>query len=348
LSVWASITGAVFGVAGIIFVSELGGVAVGLFAVAFAFMAVTYIAQAVRDRSEALAGYTTRSNWKVNLDQLDPKTGALIRSGGTPFKSKTSSYVDDDPPFVNAPVATANVEPLLVRKVADDDSDPEPTIRLGPLQMPSGEGVVLAPRPSASKQLTITALIGLGFSAFITVDVGVHFAGVNISGYVLTFLASLAGLVLVWLVLLGGRTLDRRRLQKKFPGTLVFSFGRSADLTAGLRRLNLIDPMNDFDIGTVQAVVDLHGITLWQGNPPRPFAGISWASIQSLRVAEAFAPNSTRRSTIINVDVSESGLIAQLPLFGVNASPLPFAQSGEVNWVERQLERLLAQSSETA
>jgi hypothetical protein len=196
--------------------------------------------------------------------------------------------------------------------------------------------------------MVLTALLGLGISAFVTIDVGLHFGNVNIGGDVITFAASIGGFTLLWLALLGGRTVERRRLLKRFPGTLVFSFARSADISAGLRRLGLIDPINDFDIGTVQAVADLHGISLWQGNPPTSFASVPWTLVRAVRVERAFAPNASRSSAIVNIEVSSDGSVAQLPLFGVNASILPFPHSGESGWVERQLQGLFAQSSSAA
>ncbi|HEX4400398.1 MAG TPA: hypothetical protein VHZ98_03640 [Galbitalea sp.] len=311
------------------------------------FMGATWIGQAVRDRVESNAGYTSRSNWRINLDQVDAKTGAIVRAAGTPFPSskKASSYVGDEErleveqmPFEPTPIARA-------REIRDDVIHTAPHL-LSP--SPSGEGVVLTSRPSASTQIAITALLGLGISAFVTIDVGLHFGRVNVGGYVITFVASVGGCALLWLALLGGRTLERRRLLKRFPGTLVFSFARSADISAGLRRLGLIDPINDFDIGTVQAVVDLRGITLWQGNPPTSFASIPWTLVRAIRVEHAFAPNASRSSAIVNIEISSEGGVTQLPLFCVNASILPFPHSGETGWVERQLQGLLAKSSSAA
>jgi hypothetical protein len=337
-------------------VALVGLVAVGVFAshaprevwfpiviVFVGFTAVTWIARAIRDRTESLAGYTTRSKWRVNLEQLDPKTGKVVRTAGTPFASAGQSLeiTSDD----SLPVVAATEMPLIAQSPDADEQVPLRQVAV-PTLAPSGNGVVLAPRPSAMNQLALTILIGSGFSILVAVEVAIHFPTVHFGGYFIAFIASLAAFALIWLALLGARTLDRRRLIKKFPGTLVFSFSRSADVSTGLRRLNLIEPINDYDVGTIEAVADLRGITLWQGNPPEQFVEVPWTIVHGIHRSRELYPNSTYRTMVVTIEVGRSETTAQLPLFSVSASTLPFPGRGEIGWVERQLQSLFRKSQQ--
>jgi hypothetical protein len=173
-----------------------------------------------------------------------------------------------------------------VPKQIADQGGQTPAARRAPVPTPSGEGVVLTSRPPDSKQIALTVLPVLGVSAFITIEVGMRFATVNIGGYVTTFVAGLAAFALLWLALLGARTLERRRLRRRFPGTLVFSFARSADVSAGLRRLNLVDPIDDLD-----RAIHRHRLRTFRGR----WSGAFTFHARSLRPREVARRSSTSK-----------------------------------------------------
>ena len=212
----------------------------------------------------------------------------------------------------------------------------------GSVPPPSSAGMTLDGRPSVARQFAFTAAFGLALSGFAVFQWWIRRLATTPTGLVLTFFVTLAVLSVLWLTVLGFRTLDRRRLMKRFPGTLVFSFTSTSETVNRLREVNaFVAGRRDFDWGSVEAVADLRGLTFWQRNPPEMYGSLRWADIESVQRG---GPTQTRRAwpeVTVDVHVRSGDQLIQISLFGVDASTLPVPTRREVEWVERQLEGLL-------
>ncbi len=133
----------------------------------------------------------------------------------------------------------------------DENSVLQPELNAeGVVPPPSGAGVRLSPRPSMVRQFAFSAVGAVGFSLFAVFEWWLRRLATTPGALVLTFFVTLGVLTLVWLTVLGARTLDRRRLMRLFPGTLVFSFAQTREIVNGLRQLGGFEPgRNDFDLG---------------------------------------------------------------------------------------------------
>jgi hypothetical protein len=215
-----------------------------------------------------------------------------------------------------------------------------------PPWVPSGAGVALDPPLRGWRQLVLTALVILAISAVGGLR-GLELAQHNsAAAFLLPFLIAIAALVAIWSVALGLRKLRLRRLVRRFPGALVFSFRRSDDVAVALRKLRLIDENFSFNEFGIQVVADLHGLTFWQDTPPRMYAALPWTLVRGTSVERDIYPYSGgERATVLRVDCGTTERGVQLSLFGVDASLLPFPSRSNVEWVERQLRRLAEEAS---
>jgi len=218
--------------------------------------------------------------------------------------------------------------------------------RRDPPWVPSGTGVVLDPPLRGWRQLILTALVIVAASSaggLRGLELTQHKSA---TAFLQPFFIGIAALAAIWLVALGLRTLRLRRLIKRFPGALVFSFRRTDDITASLRKLGLIDETFSFNEFGIQVVADLNGMTFWQNTPPRMYAALPWALVRGTSVERDVYPYSGgERGTVLRVDAGTTGHRAQLSLFSVDASLLPFASRSNADWVERQLRRLAQEAS---
>jgi len=228
------------------------------------------------------------------------------------------------------------------------DSTPLPQDRD---KAPTGKGVALDPRPKIGPQLILTfaiaALIASGGGLYWWSHTDPHNSADFTEPTAIGFLLC----VVVWLGILGGRTLDRRRLIKRFPGTLVFSFNRTDPVVTVLRQLKVLDQDSDFRVGSVQVVADVHGMTLWQDNPPRMYASLPWTLVRGVQInldlypSKWWSASSTNRPLpAVRIDMITSDAATHLSLFYADGSELPFPSRGGAEWVERQVSRLFEES----
>ena len=195
------------------------------------------------------------------------------------------------------------------------------------------------------RQFAVTVAFGLALSGFAVFQLWIRRLATTPGGLVLTFFVTLAILSALWLAVLGFRTLDRRRLMRRFLGTLVFSFRPTSDTVNQLRKLNAFAPgRREFDWGSVEVVADLRGLTFWQRNPPELYGSLRWADVEGVQLGH---PTNSRRAwpeATVDLNVRSGGESVQVSLFAVDASILPMPTRREVEWVERQLDGLLRES----
>ena len=228
----------------------------------------------------------------------------------------------------------------------DENTGPDPKAgSASEVPLPSGIGVTLDDRPSAVRQFALGALGGVGFSLFVALQGRIRSLVNTPTELVLTFFITLAALIVVWLAAFGFRTLDRRRLLRRFPGTLVFSFRQTSDVVNRLRQLDAFVPgRRDFDFGSVQIVADLRGLTFWQRNPPARYGSVPWSAGESLEIGRYPGSQRSRAETTVDIHARSGDESVEISLAGADASILPLPTRREVEWVHQQLERLFSAS----
>ncbi len=265
--------------------------------IALALIAGSTITVARRSKAETAAGYTTRTSGFSEFDQVDPRTGSVIRRAGSAVLTLRAR--DASAPPAGVALNTSSLE--LTR-------------------FPDGGG-------SSRGRLLLSLILG-GFvlAAFFGGTLVVSASNPEGFGVVaLSVLASIGIVVLiVWLTFVGTSAAVRRRIRNatvaRPAASLVFQTQRTPELEDALDK-TAFDSSNGGLPAKFAVTIGAEGIELWGGsisNGPR--AAIPWSLVDHVHPGRLMVSNGQRSfaANTIHVFVAQDPLLdLPLPIFGV-------------------------------
>jgi hypothetical protein len=260
-------------------------------------------------KRELAAGYTTLRRAHVELDQLDPRSGAVVRRAGEPYLPR----------------------PGLLSEFMSSDAG-----------RPPGD----SPRPSFVRRATNVAA-RVGWSVGILVVASVIWASKDPAAAFWVWM--LAAIALVgWLLGLAiGAGVNRSRLAALTladPHALVFTIATANQFDDGVIE---IAPDSALRYPAVRPGVSAsaEGLSLWNGRLPEKFGFIPWGWITSIQVDTIYRNRSTYPAVLLAVKDPDDGKLVALPLPNPNADRLPLPSKAEASWIANELNQLRSGSS---
>ncbi|MDQ1552334.1 MAG: hypothetical protein QOD50_1756, partial [Actinomycetota bacterium] len=255
-------------------------------------------------KRETAAGYTTLRTAHVELDQLDPRSGDVVRKAGEPYLSQHR---------------------LLSGFTSTKDAQPQ-----------SASG-----RPSFVRRATNIA-IRVGGSVGIPLVASIIWGSRD--PVVATWVGIIAALALVaWVVGLAiGAGMNRARLAALTaldPQSLVFTI-ISADQFDDAFLEIAPDSAPRYPPVTLGASASQKGLSLWNGRPPEQFGFIPWSWITSIQIDTIYRNRTTYPSVLLSIRDPEDGKLVALPLPNPNADLLPMPSKAEASWIASELNQL--------
>jgi hypothetical protein len=255
------------------------------------------------EKAETRAGYTTLRRKYPNLQQLDPKTGAVLRRAGEPYLPRSPFRRDRD----DAHSAAVVPRPTILRRIA-----------------PSLIGTVLA----------------IAFAVVVYWVTGILNRGLLTSLLVLA-LAAIVFYALA--IGIGSIRVRRRllRLQAASPGEFAFLFAPSNGFVSSLQAVVSLDSTPDPRLTRARAATaSSTGIRFWQGEPPREVAALPWSRVISVQQDLVPFGRSSLPAVVIAFRDDEADEVVALPLMNAEANYLPLRSVAEVRWIVWELNQL--------
>ena len=261
------------------------------------------IAGLPNEKAEVRAGYTTLHNKYANLEQLDPRTGAVVRAAGEPYLRRSGRARDVDP---TGDVAVTS-RPSILRRIA-------PTL-LGFVGSAIFVLVVYALVGALSKGL-LTGLLIVWPSVFLIYAIAIGIGSIGVR-----------------------RQLHRLRAEAPFEFAFVFRTSRG--LTSAMQALVPInEPAAPGLTPSRQATASASGITFWQGNPPHRVATLPWTKVISVQQDTVRIGRSANPSVVVTFRDTEADAVVALPLMSAEANYLPLQSVAEARWIASELNQL--------
>jgi hypothetical protein len=269
----------------------------------FIVLRIGALASLPNEKAEVRVGYTTLPNKYANLEQLDPKTGAVLRAAGEPYLRKSGRDRDGD----------------LTRLVS---RTPRPSI-LGRIA-PTLIGTVV----SAVFLIVIYFVFGLLNNGRLTV--------------IFILLPSIVVLCAIAYGI-GSMGVRRTllRLRAQAPTEFAFVFGSSPGVGSALQALVPVDETPDHELTrSRQATASASGITFWKGNPPHQVAKLPWSKVISVQQDTIRVGRSAYPSVLITYRDMEAEEVVALPLANAEANYLAIHTVAEARWIASELNQL--------
>jgi hypothetical protein len=291
---------------------------------------VTLLTGIPREKAEVAAGYTTLDGAHINLIQLDPENGEVVRRAGQPY--------------------------LVIRRSRKSHPDTEAgPATAGPVRQFAGvykRQTVSIPtrRPSVLRRV-LPILVGT-LLAMVTATV---VTSVGKPSSLQLGLIGPAVLLAIFAIVLAIVATPRRRtlaaLQESAPGAIVFTLVEAPEFIDAINRLDTHFPATrsaDAPVAPVRqpyaATADLRGITRWADTPRRAFRTIAWKDITSITRGITSAGSASYGAVLVTIGVEPNPVT--LPLPQPNGGSLTLASSAETGWVLAELTRLKSDSRE--
>jgi hypothetical protein len=256
--------------------------------IALATAGIGFIGFLLRRRSEFEAGYTTLYT-SPNVDQLDHRTGLVIRQAGSPLLVAPSL-------FRRRSVGAATLPPAR-----DQTSAAFPPRSVGNRVVSTGVSILVA----------------------VIVIAGVAARGASHGGGLLGALTTLAwafGImaVIAAAVFIGVRTTVSRRVRQvasRRPGAMIFTSTKTADLVQGAVKLGAqIGGTGRFQVVTTDADLEL-----WDGEAETPALSIPWSEVAGLEPGVATVGRTPFKSLDLSVVRDGQKVLLSLPIYGQQA-----------------------------
>jgi hypothetical protein len=264
---------------------------------------VAAFASLPNEKAEVRAGYTTLPKKYANLEQLDPKTGAVLRAAG---------------------------EPYIRRSRRDRDGD-------------STSLVGGTPRPSILRRMLPTLLGTVGSAVFLIVIYSVFGLLGNGRLAVILILLPCILLFYVVAYGIGSMRVRSTllRLRAVAPTEFVFLFGSSPGLVPALQALVPVDETPDPGLRlSRQATASRSGITFWQGNPLHQTANLPWSKVIAVQQDTIAVGRSAYPSVVITYRDTEAEEVVALSLANAEANYLAIHSVAEARWIASELNQL--------
>jgi len=242
----------------------------------------------LRRRSELEAGYTTLYA-SANVDQLDHRTGQLIRHAGEPMLSAPGLFRRRDDHAIPIPAPPDAAAPAF------------PPRSLGSRVVSTGGSILIF-------AIVITAAALRGAS---------HGAGLQGA---LTTLAWTIGLLLVvaLAVFIGVRVTVARRVRRVStlrPGVMIFTSTKTSDLIQGAVKLGVqLGPTGRFQVATTDADLEL-----WDSDRDAPSLSVPWTEIVGLEPGKTWVGRTVFKSVDISVARDGQKVLLPFPIYGQQA-----------------------------
>jgi hypothetical protein len=263
-------------------------------------------------KRERLAGYTTLRRAHVELDQLDPRSGDVVRKAGEPYLPRRG----------------------LFSELMSNDDDRQP--------------IRDSPRPSFAHRATSVAA-RIGWSVGILV-VGAIIWGAKdpVAAFWVWMLAALA--LVGWVLGLAiGAGVNRSRLTaltEADPHALVFTIISANQFDNALIEI-IPDSTRRFSSSRLGVSATAEGLSLWNGRPPEKFGFVPWSWVTSIQADTIYRNRTVYPAVLLAVKDSADGKLVALPLPNPNADRLPLPSKAEASWIASELSQLRSRPSGT-
>jgi hypothetical protein len=243
--------------------------------------AIAALGSYLRQRSETEAGYTTRPGTSSNLDQLDFRTGTVIRRAGQPLLESRSlvAFVRGDSGRPRTAVAPDH--PAF---------PPRTPIRVLAAIAPGIVGVVF---------LVGLAVIRNMRDPFATFSLYAWFVGI------------IAAVVLLFFAYTRATLVSRiRQISESRPAAMVFTSGMTPDVQKGMELLGVTQTAatGRFPVAVTDAAIEM-----WSNEtPPALRLAVPWSEVQGIAPDSVSVSRNTFKA--VDLQIVREGVAAQLPL----------------------------------
>jgi hypothetical protein len=256
-----------------------------------------------KSKAEACAGYTTLARKYPNLEQIDPKSGAVLRAAGDPYLPGWRQSRD----------------------------------------IGSSQDFAAVPRPSLFKRLRPTLLGLVGGTVFVSlvnaVLAGVHSTRLTVALYAVLIILAIYAIA----ILIGSLVIRRTMmtLRAAAPSDFAFMFGTSAGLTPALQAILPVDQTPSPRLTKARrATASATEITFWQGDPLESVGTLPWSRVISVEQDLVSRGRYSYPSVAITFRDEEADVVVALQLVNADAKYLAIHSVSEARWIAWELNQL--------
>lgn len=250
-----------------------------------------------RSKAETAAGYTTRTSGFAQLDQVDPRTGVVIRRAGS------AVFTPPRPPGATTPSGAS-------LNVSSRDATRFPDARPGS----RGRAILIIVLAVA-----VPLVVLFGFLLIVAGNNPDAQGMLLLSAGITVVAVALIVLCVFW-VTAAASARRLRRVQSARPDAFVFQSQRTPELQAAITAGNAIDRRARLPL-TFVVTVGSDGLGLWNARRDTPEITVRWSEVDHVQPAKLLVSNGRRSFPANTIHVFVEGSPAvdlPLPVYGTH------------------------------